>query len=57
MVSPPLTTDNYRSRVLKLLARELGLPKLNFQVLRRTMATLAQTKGGAHPGSQQGHHG
>ena len=28
------------------LAAELGLPKLNFQVLRRTMATLAQTKGG-----------
>jgi len=32
--------------VLKKLATELGLPKLNFQVLRRTMATLAQTKGG-----------
>jgi integrase len=31
--------------VLKPLARELGLPKLNFQVLRRTIATLAQTKG------------
>ena len=28
------------------LAEELKLPKLNFQVLRRTMATLAQTKGG-----------
>ena len=26
--------------------RELQLPKLNFQVLRRTMATLAQSKGG-----------
>ncbi len=39
-------TDNYRVRVLRNLARELGLPKLNFQVLRRTMATLAQTKGG-----------
>jgi hypothetical protein len=32
--------------VLTKLAAELGLPKLNFQVLRRTMATLAQTKGG-----------
>jgi integrase len=32
--------------VLKKLAEELELPKLNFQVLRRTMATLAQTKGG-----------
>ncbi len=32
--------------MLKKLAEELGLPKLNFQVLRRTMATLAQKKGG-----------
>jgi len=39
-------TDNYRSRVLRTLAAKLGLAKLNFQVLRRTMATLAQTKGG-----------
>ena len=41
-----IRTDNYRARVLKKLAEKLGLPKLNFQVLRRTMATLAQTKGG-----------
>jgi integrase len=40
-----IRTDNYRTRVLKKLERELGLPKLNFQVLRRTIATLAQTKG------------
>jgi len=40
-----IRTDNYRARVLKPLASKLGLPKLNFQVLRRTMATLAQTKG------------
>jgi integrase len=40
-----IRTENYRARVLKKLATELGLPKLNFQVLRRTMATLAQTKG------------
>jgi integrase len=32
--------------VLKKLPAKLGLAKLNFQVLRRTMATLAQTKGG-----------
>jgi len=32
--------------VLKKLAEELGLAKLNFQVLRRTIATLAQKKGG-----------
>jgi integrase len=41
-----IRTDNYRVRVLKKLAQELGLPKLNFQVLRRTMATLAQNMGG-----------
>jgi integrase len=41
-----IRTDNYRARVLKKLAEKLGLRKLNFQVLRRTMATLAQTKGG-----------
>lgn len=41
-----IRTDNYRARVLKPLAKKLGLPKLNFQVLRRTMATLAQNKGG-----------
>ena len=40
-----IRTDNYRARVLKPLGRKLGLPKLNFQVLRRTIATLAQTKG------------
>jgi len=40
-----IRTNNYRARVLKKLARELGLAKLNFQVLRRTIATLAQTKG------------
>jgi integrase len=41
-----IRTDNYRARVLKKLAAKLGFAKLNFQVLRRTMATLAQTKGG-----------
>ena len=40
-----IRTDNYRARVLKKLAKELGLRKLNFQVLRRTIAALAQTKG------------
>jgi integrase len=40
-----IRTDNYRARVLKPLAERLGLPKLNFQVLRRTVATLAQKKG------------
>ncbi len=41
-----IRTENYRARVLKSLGRQLGLPKLNFQVLRRTVATLAQKKGG-----------
>jgi integrase len=40
-----LDTDNYRKRVLHKLARELNLPKLTFQVIRRTIATLAQKKG------------
>ena len=35
-----------RAGILRKLAMQLELPKLNFQVLRRTMATLAQTKGG-----------
>jgi integrase len=40
-----LDTDNYRFRVLKPLAEELGIEKLNFQILRRTMATQAQKMG------------
>jgi hypothetical protein len=36
---------NYRFRVLKPLAEDLGIPKLNFQVMRRTMATQAQKMG------------
>jgi integrase len=38
-------TSNYRQRVLHALAIELNLPKLTFQVIRRTIATLAQKKG------------
>ncbi|AXC13561.1 hypothetical protein ACPOL_4286 [Acidisarcina polymorpha] len=37
--------SNYRKRVLHKLAEDLALPKLNFQVIRRTIATLAQRKG------------
>jgi integrase len=40
-----MNTGNYRKRVLHKLARDLGLPKLTFQVIRRTIATLAQKKG------------
>ena len=40
-----MDTDNYRKRVLHKLARNLKLPKLTFQVIRRTIATLAQKKG------------
>jgi len=40
-----LDTDNFRKRVLHKLARQLELPKLTFQVIRRTIATLAQKKG------------
>jgi hypothetical protein len=38
-------TGNYRNRVLNPLAEKLDLPKLNFQVMRRTMATQAQSMG------------
>ena len=40
-----MDTGNYRNRVLNPLAEQLGLPKLNFQVMRRTMATQAQSMG------------
>ena len=37
--------NNYRKRTLHKLARDLKLPKLTFQVIQRTIATLAQKKG------------
>jgi hypothetical protein len=37
--------DNYRFRVLQPLGEALGIPKLNFQVIRRTIATRAQSLG------------
>jgi integrase len=40
-----IDSSNYRNRVLHNLAKELGLPKLTFQVIRRTIATLAKDKG------------
>jgi integrase len=40
-----MDTGNYRGRVLTPLAEKLGFPKLNFQILRRTMATQAQSMG------------
>ena len=40
-----LDTGNYRKRVLKQLADILDLPNLKFQIIRRTIATLSQTKG------------
>lgn len=40
-------TGNYRKRVLKQLADTLNLPNLTFQIIRRTIATLSQTKGHA----------
>jgi integrase len=36
--------QNYRKK-MRELSEELGLPKLTFQVIRRTIATLAQKKG------------
>jgi integrase len=40
-----LLVTNYRNRVLKPIAEQLGIEKLNFQILRRTMATQAQNMG------------
>jgi integrase len=40
-----LDPANFRYRVLKPLREALELPKLNFQVLRRTIATRAQKLG------------
>ena len=40
-----MDSSNFRHRVLHRLAEELELPKLTFQVIRRTIATLAQKKG------------
>lgn len=41
-----MDSGNFRNRVLHRLAEELKLPKLTFQVIRRSIATLAQKKGG-----------
>lgn len=40
-----IDSSNYRNRVLHKVAKDLGLPKLTFQVIRRTIATLAKDKG------------
>ena len=40
-----MDSNNCRNRVLHWLAQKLDLPKLTFQVIRRTIATLAQKKG------------
>jgi len=39
-----LDTDNFRKRVPHKLPRDLKLPKLTFQLIRRTIATLPQKK-------------
>ena len=41
----PMDSSNFRHRVLHKLAEDLELPKLTFQVIRRTIATLGKTKG------------
>lgn len=40
-----ISAGNYQKRVLKELAKLAGIPKLNFQILRRTVATHAQHLG------------
>ncbi|RXH57175.1 hypothetical protein GRAN_0485 [Granulicella sibirica] len=34
-----IDTSNYRERVLKPLGETVGIEKLNFQIIRRTIAT------------------
>lgn len=41
----PMDPSNFRKRVLHDLADKLELPKLTFQVIRRTIATLGKSKG------------
>jgi hypothetical protein len=40
-----MDSSNYRKRVLHKLADELELPKLTFEVIPRTIATLGKAKG------------
>ena len=40
-----MDTSNYRTRVLKPLAGSWGIPNFTFQVIRRTIATRAQSLG------------
>ena len=40
-----IDTSNYRERILKPLGESVGIEKLNFQVIRRTIATRAQGLG------------
>ena len=40
-----IDTSNYRERVLKPLGDSVGIERLNFQVIRRTIATRAQNLG------------
>jgi integrase len=40
-----INADDFRKRVLHQLATDLKLPKLTFQVIRRTIGSLAQKKG------------
>ncbi|WP_052201061.1 hypothetical protein [Terriglobus sp. TAA 43] len=40
-----IDTSNYRKRVLKPLGESVGIEKLNFQVIRRTIATRARHLG------------
>jgi integrase len=41
----PMTKENYQHRILTPLARQAGIPRLNFQILRRSSATHLQNLG------------
>jgi integrase len=51
-----MDSSNFRHRVLHRLAEELELPKLTFQVIRRTIATLAQRRSGDDAALPNGYH-
>ena len=44
-VGTAMSHDNYLDRKLKRFAKEAGIPRLNFQILRRTTATYFQNFG------------
>jgi hypothetical protein len=51
-----MDSSNYRKGALDKVAEELEPPKLTFQVIRRTIATLGKTKGHVKDARVAQHH-